>query len=288
MRYCECYPLPTTPATVTCYLGAIYASGRVRGGSIRPYIAAIGSQHRRCGFSDPTKDPLVRAARQGYRSSDLARAGGPPTRSAPLPARCALRALQSALDSRSPERLQYWGLMALGFLLCSRPTSVRLLECEDVDIRSDCVTLQMRQFKGGESGSIPRIAVRIPTPMNPTPDPISLLFRRLLEASSPNEPRLFPQATAGTMASGLSELVSREVPPRGTSYTPRSLRSGGMSAANAIGVPLPSIMRLSHHTCTQTVHRHYLDALLPACSAGRIFFQRFLPTTAVTRPGGSS
>jgi hypothetical protein len=46
-----------------------------------------------------------------------------------------------------------------------------------------------------------------------------------------------------------------ETPPRGSEYTPRSLRSEGISAAYAEGVVLPAIMRLSNHASTMTVHR---------------------------------
>jgi hypothetical protein len=48
VRYCSLAgsaPLPSTPATVACYLGTLYASGCVRGGSIhpnsRPWAASI-------------------------------------------------------------------------------------------------------------------------------------------------------------------------------------------------------------------------------------------------------
>lgn len=48
--------LPANPELICCYLGYLLT---VRGRSIRPYVAAIGSQHRRHGLQDPTKHPLV-------------------------------------------------------------------------------------------------------------------------------------------------------------------------------------------------------------------------------------
>jgi integrase len=282
--------MPAAPATVACYLGILYASGRVRGGSIRPYLGAIGSQHRRCGFVDPTDDPLVQSTRRGYRACDQARVGAPATRSGPLHARCALRALQLALSSEPPAHLQYWGLVALGFLLCSRPTAVRLLERDDVDVQLHAITLQMRIFKGSETGVVPRVAIRIPIPAVPGPahDPVYRLVARLVAATSPAAPRLFPHATAASVHASVQQLVSSEAPPRGTKYTPRSLRSGGISAAYAEGVGLPAIMRLSNHASATTVHRYYLDALLPASEAGRTFFRRFLSAGAANRGGGSA
>lgn len=49
-------------------------------------MAVLGSQNRRFGFKDPTKDPIVTFIRQGYLSNDAKRGTFPPLRSAPLPA----------------------------------------------------------------------------------------------------------------------------------------------------------------------------------------------------------
>lgn len=119
--------LPATPVTVACYVGHLYGKGTMRGGSLRPYLAAIGSQHRRFGLPDPVTDPMVAATGQGYVANDAARSGGPPRRVAPLPAPCALHALQLALRAVDAKEIQRWGLVALGFLVCSRPTSIRVI-----------------------------------------------------------------------------------------------------------------------------------------------------------------
>jgi hypothetical protein len=53
-------------------------------------------------------------------------------------------------------------------------------------------------------------------------------------------------------------------------YTARSLRSGGISAAYAAGVPLERIMRVSNHASTAVVLRHDLDPLMPQTPAAWI------------------
>jgi hypothetical protein len=57
------------------------------------------------------------------------------------------------------------------------------------------------------------------------------------------------------------------------------LRSGGITAAYAVGVPLERIMRLSNHASLAVVMRHYLDPLVPPTPAARVFFQRFVPSS---------
>lgn len=109
--------LPATPVTVSCYVDDLYSKGTIRGGSLRPNLAAIGLQHRRYGLLDPTKDAFVASTRQGYVLNDAARAGGPPERSTLLSAECTLRSVHLALAAPGPAGLQKWGVVALGFLL---------------------------------------------------------------------------------------------------------------------------------------------------------------------------
>lgn len=100
--FCELYrsvSIPATPATVSCYLSFFFDKVTICDGSIRPYIAAIGAQHRHCGLSDPTDDPLVSSTKLGYVSNYATHQQGAPLRSIPLPATMTLRALHRALSS---------------------------------------------------------------------------------------------------------------------------------------------------------------------------------------------
>jgi hypothetical protein len=94
----------------------------------------------------------------------------------------ASRAATRAQQRDSSAFLQYWGLVALGFLLCSRPTAVCLLDRDDIDVQLHAITLQKRTFKGSETGAVPRVAIRIPIPVVPGPahDPVYRLVTRLV------------------------------------------------------------------------------------------------------------
>lgn len=91
-------------------------------------------------------------------------------RSAPRPAECAFRALQLATAPDYPG-LQRRGVVALGFLVFARPTSLHFLCRFHLRFAAAEFTLQLVTFKYGESGSSPQIALRIPFPA--TADPVS-------------------------------------------------------------------------------------------------------------------
>jgi hypothetical protein len=271
--------LPASPATVCAYLGSLFEGGRLRGSSIRPYIAAIGAQHRRLALFDPTSHSLVVLARRGFAAADARRRTGAPLRSAAYPAAAALSCLGSALRSGSSADLRYWGVVCLGFLLSARPASVLALTSDAVRLAPDAVYAELRVFKYGTSGFAPRVAIRIPTADES--DPIRCLFRRLLAAfqGRPHAQWFVQRDLLGATAAGLRAVGA--IAPPGTHYTPRSLRSGGITAAYAAGVPLERIMRVSNHVSTAVVLRHYLDPLVAPTPAARVFFDRFLPAARV-------
>jgi hypothetical protein len=109
-------------------------------------------------------------------------------------------------------------------------------------------------------------------------DPIRRLFMRLLASTRADAfaiPFFSRCDLVAAIADGLRGVAAR--PPLGTRFTPRSLRSGGITAAYAVGVPLERIMRLSNHASVAVVMRQYLDPLVTPTPAARVFFQRFVP-----------
>lgn len=182
--------LPASPTTVSRYLGHLFDRNTVRGTSLRPYVAAIGTQHRRFGMDDPTKYPLVVATRQDYMANDARRGLGPPLRSALLPAEQAKVALRRALSYTSRNTLVRWGIIAVGFLLCARPTSIRSLRRCDVSFDLNVIKVKITQFKYGERGTSLRIALRIPY-QSTRSDPIVDLIRRLCRAAPSGTSHLF-------------------------------------------------------------------------------------------------
>ncbi len=101
----------------------------------------------------------------------------------PLPdQRHSLPKLQNRLSKTVLQQLghrisSYGGLVAVGFLICARPTSVRNIRCNDIALSHNEVQIQLTTYKYGTSGSAPRIALRIPL-LGPS-DPIRSLFSRL-------------------------------------------------------------------------------------------------------------
>jgi hypothetical protein len=268
--------LPASPATVCAYLGTLFEGGSIRGQSLRPYVAAIGAQHRRLVLSDPTCHELVKLARRGFVAADARRRSGAPLRSAAYPATAAMFCLNRALAAVDTPSLRFWSVVSVGFLLSTRPASVLALSPDAVRVTATAVTLELRVFKYGESGFHPRVSLLVPTAV--ACDPIRSLFLRLL-ASTPVSAAATPWFTyrdlVAATAAGLQGVSAR--PPPGARFTPRSLRSGGITAAYAVGVPLERIMRLSNHASAAVVMRHYLDPLVPPTPAARVFFQRFVP-----------
>jgi hypothetical protein len=266
--------LPASPATVCVYLGTLFDGGRLRGTSIRPYVAAIGAQHRRLALADPTSHNLVALARRGFAAADARRRSGAPLRSAAYPANAALHCLNAALGAVTSVTLRFWAAVAVGFLISARPASIAGLTAAAVRLTPEAVLVELTVFKYGTSGSAPRISLYIPTAGEP--DPIRLLFRRLLaDATSPDASWFCVRDLSLAAAAGLRAVAA--VAPPGTRYTPRSLRSGGITAAYAVGVPMERIMRVSNHASTAVVLRHYLDPLVPPTPAARVFFNRFVP-----------
>jgi hypothetical protein len=132
-------------------------------------------------------------------------------------------------------------------------------------------------FSKGQSGFCPRVSLSIPTTGNT--DPLHSLFLRLpadTRASAAGLPWFCHRDLVSATAAGLCGVSAR--PSRGERFTPRSLRTGGITAAYAVGVPLERIMRLSNHATAADVMRHYLGPLVPPTPAARVFFQRFVPS----------
>jgi hypothetical protein len=268
-RFAHRCSLPASPDTVCAYLGSLFEGGCLRGSYIRPYIAAIVAQHRPLALSDPTSHSLVVLARRGFAAADALRRTGALLRSAAYPAAAALSCLGSALRSGSSADLRCCGVVCLGFLLSARPASVLALTSDAVRLAPDAVNTELRVFKYGTSGFAPRVALRIPTADDS--DPIRCLFRRLLAAfqGRPHAQLVLQRDLRGATAAGLCAVGA--IAPPGTQYTPRSLDSGGITAAYAAGVPLERIMRVSNHVSTAVVLRHYLDPLVVPTPAATSF-----------------
>jgi hypothetical protein len=184
------------------------------------------------------------------------------------------------LSPRRAERYDSPVAAVLG--LCGRRVSHKCptgqiagITSDAVRLEPDAVHVELRVFKYGTSGHVPRVSIRIPT--EGELDVARRLFRLLLADASlcRSHPWFTLRDLSAAAAAGLRAVAAHAAP--GTRYTPRSLRSGGITAAYAVGVPLERIMRVSNHASTTVVLRHYLDPLVPPTPAARVFFHRFVP-----------
>jgi hypothetical protein len=99
--------LTVSRATVCAYLGTMFEGLRLRGMSIRPYVAAIGTKHRRLALADPNLHTLVLISRRGFAAADARRRTGAPLHSDAYPAAAALHCLNAALSAPTSSQLQY-------------------------------------------------------------------------------------------------------------------------------------------------------------------------------------
>jgi hypothetical protein len=209
--------LPASPATVSAYLGTLFDGGRFRGTSIRPYVAAIGAQHRLLALVDPTSHTLVDLARRGFSAADARRSTGATLRSAAYPAHAALYCLNALLAAASSSELRFWAAVPIGFLICTRPSSLAGLTPETVRLEPAAILVALRVFKCGTSGHTPRLSLYLPT--EGASDPIHRLFGRLLaDATYQEEPWFSLRDLSAAAAEGMRAFAAVAHP--GTRYTP--------------------------------------------------------------------
>jgi integrase len=105
------------------------------------------------------------------------------------------------------------------------------------------------------------------------PDAVSKLLTSLSQCGAGTP--LFP-FSAGLLNRHLIRLSRKggQPPPPLGRFTCPSLRSGCISAALTIGIPLARIMALSGHSSPQVLIRHYLDASIAPCPSAREMFGR--------------
>jgi hypothetical protein len=144
------------------------------------------------------------------------------------------------------------------------------LHAEDFTLTQTDAFIRLRREKGNARQRADRV-LRLPIRL----DSISQLLRQT-SILPPGRP-LFPKSTA-TLSSYLVRLsrAAKVYPPPLGRFTCRSLRSGSISAAHALGVPNARIKALSGHSSSKILLRHYIDASVAPCDAARELFGRLL------------
>jgi hypothetical protein len=151
--------LPASPQTLCTYLGTLFEAGSIRVQSLQPYVTAIGAQL--CHFCQPypMSHELFKLARRIFAAADARRHSGAPLQSSAYPATAAALCLTSALSAADISDFRFWAVVCVRFFIIARPASVLALSPDAVRISGAAVTLELRVFKHGESGSSPRVSL---------------------------------------------------------------------------------------------------------------------------------
>ena len=285
-------PLPATPMMVFSYIGYLAERGTIAATSLKPYLAAINSRHADAELPRPALGHLIARARAGLAMAQAA----DHTRDTriPLPAEAVARVLDDAIAMVKrgrgelppkvwAERLRARYALVLTFLFLGRQdTSVSLLS---VDHGVDAAHIWLRITEKMKRGWAYRRVMRLPTSNPPAhghasrlPDVARLgaayTSARAALAQAQNGgkggevPDYFfqlpgeqPPRTAAMSAWVATALdaVNVRAPP-GFAYLGHSLRSGGASAAEAIGVsPYKANWMGGWSQTGKTREVHYLD-----------------------------
>ena len=288
-------PLPANPRMVFAYIGALAERGTIAADSLQPYLSAINSMHADSGLERPAVGHLIQRARQGMRRGQALQQ----TRDTrvPLLAQHVLTVLGDTLARASAQRERLtpraWAIwlrrryaLVLGFVFMGRQDScVALLT---VDHGVDDRHLWLRLTEKMRRGWAFRRVIRLPLDASPVRGHASALpqlarlSRIYTEARAslgtagtppahffqlPGEPRPLTRHMSAWLDATLSE-VHIQVPP-GFAYLGHSLRSGGSSAAEAIGVSRYRGNWLGGWSQTgRTRELHYIDpSVLPTPAA---------------------
>lgn len=275
-------PLPICPARpehIVAYLGFLCEEDKVHASSLQPYLSAINALHADLGFERPAMGHLVQLARKGF--AELEGELDPDqAQRAPLPASTALAIVRHGLLSDDPRVIRACACVGLQFTFFARSdTGIQALRS---DVALDASGLHWRE----RGKTIPRLRPESLTVPFDDAHPVHQLLRRHLALCPsalpdsllwrlPSDP-----STAWTPAlvnSWLQQCLEWicAVPPPGVAWTSHSLRSGGATAALAIGVDVYTIARWGIWASINSV-QPYIDPLVKGDHAALVFFGHLL------------
>ena len=282
--------LPALPSTVLGYLGYLSEEGRVHAASLQPYLSAINAAHADCGLDKPALGHLVGQARKGF--GELEGDAHPD------------RHLRKPVPSQV-----IWDIMLAG--LAAPEGDLLTLRA------STCVVLQFMFFNRGDTGhraiwsdicldqyglhlrertkSLPRIepaTLTIPWPascVETSPHALFQRYRSAMQAYSPTPDSLLWQLPSergrplreNQVSIWLADMLTavHAQPPPGVLWSMHSLRSGGATAALAIGADIATIARWGLWRSLASVDA-YLNPLERMSHASAVFFQHLLKPSA--------
>lgn len=251
--------IPCSPETLAQYI-AFRATG------CSPYTVArrvvgICRAHRSLGFSDPSKNELVRTVLRGVRRTKLARQRQatpllPENVFAMLPL---MTGIKGARDK---------AVITVAFAAALRRSEVVALSVEDLSFQKEGVVVRLRSSKSDQEGKGRLVAV----PFGRTGACPVRAIKRWMELAQIDAGPLFREvrrngAIGATPLTGqsVSQIVKDRVASVGlpaASYSGHSLRAGLVTSAARAGAGAPAIMRQTGHRSMEMLTRYIRNATL--------------------------
>ena len=280
--------LPATTGTVLRWLVSVTKGGKVRAGSLQPYLSALNRVHRDLNLEEPALGHLIQQYRRGraHQQTDAGRAARRVYLPPPVVEGVLLWALALEIPaddrSKTSKRLRsaFRAAVATVFTFCffARGGTGALLCVKDVRRSAAGVTVTLAKEKGKKTAWDART---ITLPPGAIPGLEELLakwedFRGPRTAGDcyyalPSE-RARPRATA--IDTWLREILAHldYEPPAGELWSGHSVRKGAASGAGSRGVSIDRICFLGGWSVHGKAVHDYIDPTCPDSAAGRRFF----------------
>ena len=285
--------LPADEATIALFLGYLKNTGAWQPQSIGGVLSAIKKVHKDVlGVEPPVDGPLIHQMRSGWAYAAAQAPGGKTDQRQPFPAQHALRALQRFMQTPDaawqvvPSTARALVFTVMGFCQFARAGTDIGLQRADIHFDRADVLVRLRVMKGHEKNRsfdqqrFPGANLLAPLiarwqafqaeqwRRSTRTMPSDVGFYHL-----PSDATWPPAGTASAACNAWLDLACLDLgvaAPLGGKFTSHSLRSGGASAAFAIGV---SIDDINDHggwaPGSDTANKHYIDRSIRASDAAR-------------------
>ena len=278
-------PLPAKPATVVCYIAWLSEQG-IKEKSLNPYKSAINQTHSDMGLRKPAEGDQLRLLRKGY--AELEGHGVDPVARVPVPAAAIDEVLDLGLRTDEMPVLRACAAVVLAFAFFHRGDTGHKLLARHISVHAHGISISPR------AKTLPlNVAYPLTRFESARFDPESRVWRLLKKwqdyAKTYQKPdssfwalpretaKRFPATIIDTWLKSCLLAVGRKPQP-GEKYSGHSLRKGGASAANAVGVQLPAIMAFGVWKSLAAAQL-YISPLVTADLAAFRFFGWMLPRT---------
>ena len=289
-------PLGITPADAAHFLTWLAQRGTVAIASAKPYFSGINQFFEDLGLPGPCKGWLFARTKSGLvnMQEDL----DPQPHELPLPATVAKAIYDVAcvygasadIAAANLSLLRALLVVAICFMTMSRPISILLLRTDDLTADPDspmhCITAT-RQHVKTDHGIDRNQPGRFPLSFPQRFRALAVAFTHFITARRRTNPHAehffelsgerFTERTnfgdaLGRMLDRCLAVTSLQ-PPAGRSYTARSLRSGGASAAEMVPIPRSKIEFIGGWAVdSKRLAQHYIRRDTPPTHAGCFFF----------------